>query len=45
MVRALGDGGERRGDRALEALRVTYALGELTDEEYETRRQRLERET
>lgn len=32
------------GDRALEALRTAYARGELTDEEYETRKERLERD-
>ncbi|QCJ45743.1 SHOCT domain-containing protein [Haloprofundus sp. MHR1] len=45
LLRALGGDGERGGDRALEELRVAYARGELTDEEYESRRQRLERET
>lgn len=30
------------GDRALEELRLAYARGDLTDEEYETRRRRLE---
>lgn len=30
-------------DPALEELRVAYARGELTDEEFETRRERLER--
>lgn len=32
----------RDGDAAIEELRRAYARGELTDEEYETRRQRLE---
>ena len=32
------------GDRALEALRLAYARGDLSDEEYEERRDRLERE-
>lgn len=31
-------------DRALEELRVAYARGELTDEEYEQRRDALERD-
>jgi putative membrane protein len=30
-------------DRAVEELRVAYARGELTDEEFETRRDTLER--
>lgn len=34
-------GGER-SDAAVEELRRAYARGDLTDEEYETRRQRLE---
>lgn len=38
-------GGDRGRDRALEELRVAYARGELTEEEYEDRRQRLERES
>ncbi len=32
-------------DQALEELRLTYARGELTDEEYEQRREALERDT
>ncbi|PSP86299.1 hypothetical protein BRC83_01140 [Halobacteriales archaeon QS_1_68_17] len=35
--------GEPR-DRALEELRLAYARGELSDEEYEERRDRLERD-
>lgn len=31
-------------DRALEELRMTYARGDLTDEEFEQRRERLQRE-
>jgi len=43
LYRALtGSSGD--GDRALEELRTAYARGELTDEEYETRKQRLERD-
>lgn len=38
-------GGERGSDRALEELRLAYARGDLTDEEYERRRERLERGT
>nr|WP_245809964.1 SHOCT domain-containing protein [Halorubrum vacuolatum] len=33
-----------RPDPALEALRAAYARGDLTDEEFETRRERLTRE-
>lgn len=36
-----GDGSD--SDQALEALRLAYARGELTDEEYEQRREALER--
>lgn len=32
-------------DEALEALRLAYARGELTEEEYDQRRERLERES
>ena len=35
-------GGGPDGDAAIEELRLAYARGDLTDEEYETRRQRLE---
>jgi len=31
-------------DRALEELRIAYARGDLTDEEFEQRRQRLQRD-
>lgn len=34
----------RREDAALEELRVAYARGEISDEEFETRRERLQRE-
>ncbi|WP_248897106.1 SHOCT domain-containing protein [Haloplanus halobius] len=37
-------GSERDSDRALEELRLAYARGELTDEEYEQRREALERD-
>jgi putative membrane protein len=42
VVRRLLDQRESR-DPALEELRRTYARGELSDEEYETRKNRLER--
>ena len=38
-----GDGSD--SDQALEELRLAYARGELTDEEYEQRREALERDT
>ncbi|WP_338042744.1 SHOCT domain-containing protein [Natronococcus amylolyticus] len=37
----LVDSSSRRSDPALEALRVAYARGELSDEEFEKRRDRL----
>lgn len=37
-------GSERDSDRALEELRLAYARGELTDDEYEQRREVLERD-
>ena len=40
--RALAGRGDRPTDRALEELRLAYARGELSDEEYERRRDRLE---
>ena len=44
LYRALaGDGAG--GDAALEELRLAYARGDLSDEEFETRRERLERDT
>lgn len=36
--------GTDRQDPALEELRLAYARGELSDEEFETRRERLSRE-
>ncbi|MFB1065646.1 SHOCT domain-containing protein [Natrinema sp. H-ect4] len=36
--------GSDDSDRALEELRVTYARGEVSDEEYEQRRDALERD-
>ncbi|QLG63921.1 SHOCT domain-containing protein [Halorarum salinum] len=38
-------GSDGPADRAQEELRLAYARGELTDEEYEHRREALERET
>ncbi|MFW5956512.1 MAG: SHOCT domain-containing protein [Halorhabdus sp.] len=38
-------GDESGQDQALDALRFAYARGELTDEEYEQRRETLERDT
>ena len=44
LYRALsGDDGD--GDEALEELRLAYARGDLTDEEFQQRRDRLERES
>lgn len=37
-------GGDDGTDPALAALRQAYARGEVSDEEYETRRERLERD-
>ncbi|MFC4541651.1 SHOCT domain-containing protein [Halosolutus amylolyticus] len=42
LVRAIA-GTDERSDRALEELRLAYARGELSDEEYEQRRDALER--
>ncbi|SFC16674.1 putative membrane protein [Halobiforma haloterrestris] len=44
-IRLLGGDGGDDGDAALEELRRAYARGDLTDEEYEKRRQRLEAES
>ncbi|WP_178915457.1 SHOCT domain-containing protein [Natronomonas gomsonensis] len=38
-------GSESGSDQALEELRLAYARGELTDEEYEQRREALEQDT
>jgi len=38
-------GSESNSDQALEELRLAYARGELTDEEYEQRREALDRDT
>jgi putative membrane protein len=37
-------GDDRDSDQALEELRLAYARGELTDDEYEQRREALERD-
>lgn len=37
-------GGESDPDQAIEELRLTYARGDLTDEEYEQRKDALERD-
>ncbi|ELZ15954.1 hypothetical protein C478_04429 [Natrinema thermotolerans DSM 11552] len=42
VYRAIAGGDDT--DRALEELRMTYARGELSDEEYEQRRDALERD-
>ena len=44
VYRAL-EGDESESDQALEELRLAYARGELTDEEYEPRLEALERDT
>lgn len=44
MYRGIRQTGGRREDAALEELRVAYARGDLSDEEFETRRERLQRE-
>ena len=43
LYRSVADS-DTDGDRALEELRVAYARGELSDEEYERRRDALERD-
>ena len=42
LYRALTSPGSEEKDDAIEALRVAYARGELSDEEFEERRQRLQ---
>lgn len=44
LYRGIQRTGGRSEDAALEELRVAYARGDLTDEEFETRRERLQRE-
>ncbi|SIR98137.1 putative membrane protein [Haladaptatus litoreus] len=43
LYRALAGGGSD-GDAALEELRLAYARGDLSEEEFETRQERLQRE-
>lgn len=43
VYRAFGGDEELGGDPALEELRMAYARGDLTDEEFETRRANLRR--
>ncbi|WP_439028640.1 SHOCT domain-containing protein [Haloarchaeobius sp. DT45] len=43
LLKSLG-GGQHRGDSALDELRRAYARGDLTDEEFERRRDRLQRD-
>lgn len=45
LYRVTGGTGGDQSDQALEELRVTYARGELSDEEFEQRRERLRRES
>ncbi|MFC4437512.1 MULTISPECIES: SHOCT domain-containing protein [Natrialbaceae] len=44
LARSLDRGERQKTDPALEELRVAYARGELSDEEFEERRERLRRE-
>lgn len=44
LYRALTDSGEA-SDEAIEELRRAYARGDLSDEEFERRRERLQRDT
>ena len=44
VYRAVADS-ESDSDQALEELRLAYARGDLTDDEYEQRREALERDT
>ena len=41
---AVTDTGPQRTDQAIEELRIAYARGELSDEEFETRLERLRQE-
>ncbi|WP_128226555.1 SHOCT domain-containing protein [Halobacteriaceae archaeon SHR40] len=45
LVYRVVTGEQTDSDKALEELRRAYARGELTDDEYETRKERLERDT
>lgn len=42
LYSSTGDGNRRQADSAVEQLRSAYARGELSDEEFETRRERLQ---
>lgn len=42
IARAVGGSGSSSADPAVKELRVAYARGDLTDEEFERRRERLE---
>jgi putative membrane protein len=44
LYRAIRHPSDRGTDTALEELRIAYARGELSDEEFEERRERLQRE-
>lgn len=44
VYRALAGGTASRTDSALEELRLAYARGDLSDEEFENRREKLTRE-
>lgn len=44
LYRAITRFGGKETDAALEELRLAYARGELSDEEFEDRRERLQRE-
>ncbi|MFC6719010.1 SHOCT domain-containing protein [Natrialbaceae archaeon GCM10025810] len=44
LYRAVRQSGTQRTDAALEELRSAYARGDLTDEEFEERRERLRRD-
>ncbi|WP_126664287.1 SHOCT domain-containing protein [Haloterrigena salifodinae] len=44
LYSAVRQSGSRRTDPALEELRTAYARGDLTDEEFEERRERLRRD-
>ena len=44
LYRAIRGTGSRETDRALEELRIAYARGDLSEEEFEQRRDRLRRD-
>lgn len=44
LYRGLRRSDDQRTDRALEELRIAYARGDLSDEEFEQRRERLRRD-